>query len=107
MEKEKNDVGVVNEGKDEKVNGKITIDWKAPSINKMIDFMKTLSEDDRDEFGRECISLDNDKPVVDKKKAKEWLYKNYKDSIDWKNAPKNENRVSSADIIYSWIKKKN
>ena len=38
-----------------------------------------------------------------KSKAKEWLMENCSDLIEWKNAPKNEKKLSFADEVASWL----
>lgn len=84
---------------------KVTLDWKAPSDNKMREYVKTLGEEKMKSFAKACIiKTEEGKPKVVKSKAKNWLIDNCDEKdIEWKNKPEKAVAMSGADEIASWL----
>lgn len=83
----------------------IKIDYKAPSVPKMKEFILTKSDDVKKTFAQKCITINEEgKNVINKAEAKKFLYENYKDEIEWVNAPKGGIKKSAVDEIAEWLK---
>ena len=87
---------------------KAILNWKAPSEKVMADLMETWEEEMQIEFANACGSIVDDKVVINKTKAREWLTSHFDgtDEIEWINRPvKKEKKLSGADRIGKWLRR--
>ena len=75
----------------------------------MIAFVAELSDDEKDEFSKECIEvLEDGTSKFVRSKAKKWLVEKFdgKDVIEWVGRPvKKEKKLSNVELVLSWRKK--
>lgn len=87
----------------------VTLNWKAPSISKIADFMETKSEEMQIDFAKACATIGEDNKVtINYTNARKWLTEKFDETgeITWENRPTAKpKKLSGADRIAQWLKK--
>ena len=84
----------------------ITLNWKAPSERKIVDFVSKFDDETKRSFAVECLEKKKGVMTINKLKAKKWLVERFDATgeIRWENRPQVKPKKPSAiSTAESWL----